>query len=155
MMTLMTRKARRQAPMKRNLLMNTTVTSLLGASRESRIQSSGGMRIKRAILVFHVWQRTISLSQVSIPLFLLIWILNHYNLAASVAVERVFSKGRLLLSHIRNRMSAHSTRALLCLGAWSKLGYVDLDDLNAAASLPDVGLEETWSDEEPECNVVA
>jgi hAT family C-terminal dimerisation region len=76
-------------------------------------------------------------------------------LAASVAVERVFSKGRLLLSHIRNRMSAHSTRALLCLGAWSKLGFVDIDDLNAAASLPDVGLDETWSDEEPECDVVA
>ena len=69
-------------------------------------------------------------------------------LAASVAVERVFSKGRLLLSHIWNRLSAQSTRALLCLGAWSKLGYVDLDDLKAAASLPDVGEDETWSDME-------
>ena len=37
---------------------------------------------------------------------------------------------------------------LLCLGAWSKLGYVDLEDLNAAASLPDAGPDETWSDEE-------
>ena len=68
-------------------------------------------------------------------------------LAASVAVGRVFSKGRLILSHIRNRVSAQSTRVLLCLGAWSKLGYVDLDDLNAAASLPDVRPDETWSDE--------
>jgi hypothetical protein len=40
----------------------------------------------------------------------------------------------------------------LCLGAWSKLGYVELDDLNAAASLPDVKPDETWSDEE--CEVV-
>ena len=66
----------------------------------------------------------------------------------SVAVERVFSKGRLLLSHIRNRLSAQSTRALLCLGAWSKLGFVDIDDLNLAASLPDVTGEEMWTDDE-------
>jgi hypothetical protein len=71
-----------------------------------------------------------------------------FTLASSVAVERLFSKGRLVLSHVRNRLSAESTRALLCLGAWSKLGYVDLDDLNAAAQLPDVKPDETWSDEE-------
>ena len=51
-------------------------------------------------------------------------------------------------------MSAQTTRALLCLGAWSKLGYVELDDLNAAASLPDVGPDETWSDEEWDASVV-
>ena len=68
-------------------------------------------------------------------------------LAASVSVERVFSKGRLLLLHIRNRLSAQSTHALLCLSTWSKLGYVDLDDLNAAALLPDVGPEEMWLDD--------
>ena len=70
-------------------------------------------------------------------------------LAASVAVERVFSKGCLLLSHIQNRMSAQSMCALLCLGTWSKLGYVEIDDLTAAASLPDVGpADEIWLDEE-------
>ena len=69
-------------------------------------------------------------------------------LAVSVSVERVFSKGRLLLLHIRNHLSAQSTHALLCLSAWSKLGYVDLDDLNAAALLPDVGPEEMWLDDE-------
>lgn len=36
----------------------------------------------------------------------------------------------------------------MCLSTWSKLGYVELDDLNAAASLPDVRPDETWSDEE-------
>ena len=69
-------------------------------------------------------------------------------LAALVSVEQVFSKGRLLLSHIHNRLSAQSTCALLCLGAWSKLSYVDLDDLNMAAPLPDVGPEEMWLDDE-------
>ena len=45
-------------------------------------------------------------------------------------------------------MSAQSTLALLCLGAWSKLGYVEIDDLTTAASLPDVGPDEIWLDEE-------
>ena len=45
-------------------------------------------------------------------------------------------------------MSAQSMHALLCLGAWSKLGYVEIDDLTAAASLPDVGPDEIWLDEE-------
>jgi hypothetical protein len=53
-------------------------------------------------------------------------------------VERVFSKGRLLLSHVRNRLTVDSTRALLCLGTWSKLGFVNKEDLLAAAVLPEV-----------------
>ena len=59
-------------------------------------------------------------------------------IATSVDVERVFSKGRLVLSHIRNRLTVASTRALMCLGAWSKLGLVRDADLLAAATLPDV-----------------
>jgi hypothetical protein len=62
--------------------------------------------------------------------------------------ERAYNQRWLLLSHIRNRLSAQSTCALLCLGAWSKIGYVDLDDLNVAASLPDVTAEETWTNDE-------
>jgi hypothetical protein len=60
------------------------------------------------------------------------------SLATSVDVERVFSKGRLILSHIRNRLSVGSTRALMCLGYWSRLGYVEDSDIQAAAVLPDV-----------------
>ena len=63
-------------------------------------------------------------------------------------MERVFSKGRLIISHIRNRLSAQSTRAIMCLNYWSKLGFVKSDDLKAGASLPDVKGDETWSDEE-------
>lgn len=64
-------------------------------------------------------------------------------LATSTDVERVFSKGRLVLSHIRNRLSVASTRALMCLGAWSKLGLVRDADIMAAAALPDLeGREE-------------
>jgi hypothetical protein len=68
----------------------------------------------------------------------------------SVAVEHVFSKGRLLISHVRNRLSAQSTCALLCLGYWNKLNLVKLDDLKAAASLPDAKNDEVlvWSDDD-------
>jgi hypothetical protein len=58
--------------------------------------------------------------------------------ATSVDVERVFSKGRLVLSHVRNGLSVQSTRALMCLGAWSKMGFVKDKDVMEVARLPDV-----------------
>jgi hypothetical protein len=58
--------------------------------------------------------------------------------ATSTDVERVFSQGRLVLSHIRNRLSAQSTRALLCLGNWSLLGYIKDKDITAVTVLPEV-----------------
>ena len=57
-------------------------------------------------------------------------------------VERVFSQGWLLLSHVRNRLSVQSTRALLCLGTWSLMGYVRDSDTKATAVLPEVDGEE-------------
>jgi len=63
-----------------------------------------------------------------------------------VDVERVFSKGRLLLSHVRNRLSAESTQALLCLGNWSKAGLVKKEDIQAAAQLPDAKEGEDYLD---------
>ena len=59
----------------------------------------------------------------------------------SVDVECVFSKGHLVLSHLRNQLSVESTRALLCLGAWaawSKLGFINKDDIKTVTSLPDM-----------------
>jgi len=60
----------------------------------------------------------------------------------SVDVERVFSQGRLLLSHLRSRLSVQSTRALMCLGVWSQLGYVKDSDIEAVVSLPEVPVNE-------------
>jgi hypothetical protein len=69
--------------------------------------------------------------------------LNHeLLLATSVDVERTFSQGRLLLSHIRNRLCVQSTRALLCLGIWSEMDYVKDKDVKAATVLPEVGSDE-------------
>ena len=53
-------------------------------------------------------------------------------------MERIFSKGRIILSHIRNRLSAQSIRALMCVGEWSKLGYVRDKDVLAVTMQPDV-----------------
>jgi hypothetical protein len=64
-------------------------------------------------------------------------------LATSVDVERTFSKGRLLLSHIRNRLSVESTHALLCLNNWGQQGFVNKEHLQEAASLPEVDDEES------------
>jgi hypothetical protein len=49
-------------------------------------------------------------------------------------VERVFSKGRILLSHIRNQLSTQSIRALMCVGNWSRLGYVKDRDVHAVTT---------------------
>lgn len=58
--------------------------------------------------------------------------------ATSVDVERVFSRGRLILSHVRNRLSAQSTRAQLCLGYWSHLGLVRDNDVLGIAEKEDL-----------------
>jgi len=52
--------------------------------------------------------------------------------ATSTAVERVFSQGRQLLSFTRNRLSASSIRAFLCLGSWGRNDLVFREDLLAA-----------------------
>ncbi|KIY61148.1 hATC-domain-containing protein [Cylindrobasidium torrendii FP15055 ss-10] len=53
--------------------------------------------------------------------------------ATSVAVERVFSRARRVLNWERNRLSPQTTRALMCLGTWSLMGYVHDDDLAVIA----------------------
>lgn len=60
------------------------------------------------------------------------------NVATSVDVEQIFSHGRLLLSHVRSRLSAQSVHALLCLGSWSLLGLVKGQDVMAVAVMPEV-----------------
>ena len=60
----------------------------------------------------------------------------------SVDVERVFSQGRLLLSHIRSRLSVQSTRALMCLGIWSLLSFVKDSDVKAVVILPELHADE-------------
>lgn len=67
-------------------------------------------------------------------------------LATSVAVERFFSQGRILLSHVRNRLSAELTRAVLCVGQWSKLKLVTDEDVLAVTAEPELEGEESISE---------
>lgn len=62
-------------------------------------------------------------------------------------VERIFSRGRLILLHVQSRLSAQSTRALLCLGSWSLLGLVKDEDVLKVAVMGDAeGEEEEFED---------
>ncbi|KAJ7442026.1 hypothetical protein FB451DRAFT_1190768 [Mycena latifolia] len=71
------------------------------------------------------------------------------NTATSVYVERQFSRGRLLVSSVRNRLSAQSIRELMCLGCWSRQGFVEEDDFKVVAQLPTVEEEgEDGTDQE-------
>lgn len=62
------------------------------------------------------------------------------NLVAyvQVDVEQLFSCGWLALSHIRSRLSAQSTRAVICLGIWSTLESVHVDNIKSVTSLPEI-----------------
>lgn len=66
---------------------------------------------------------------------------NLFFLATSVDVERVFSQGRLLLSHVRSRLTVQSTRALLCLGIWSEMDLIKDNDIKAGLG-PEVACDE-------------
>ena len=72
-------------------------------------------------------------------------------LATSVEVERCFSRGRIIVSHLRNRLTGQTTRALLCLNYWSLAGLVkDIDVLKVTRANPalegdeDVEMEDGW-----------
>ena len=54
-----------------------------------------------------------------------------------------------MLSHLRNRLSVQSTQALMCVGAWSLMGYVRDGDVKAVTVLPDI---EEGEKEEPLAN---
>lgn len=95
----------------------------------------------RCFLTSHVWHAITSRFQVSHPTSLPVLKYLFFP-ATTVDVERVFSQGRLVLSHIRSRLSVQSTRALLCLGAWCQLGLVKGHDLKLALGEEVAGEEE-------------
>jgi hypothetical protein len=49
--------------------------------------------------------------------------------ATSTAVERVFSRGRHVLPFTRNRLSASTIRAYMCLGSWCSKGVVGIPEI--------------------------
>lgn len=49
--------------------------------------------------------------------------------ATSVDVKHIFSHGRLLLTCVRNHLSAQTTRSLICLRYWIPLNLVKTSDI--------------------------
>ena len=103
--------------------------------------SCGGMRGVLLFLAFLVWLGIISQSQVSVPSSLLS-LLMFCPLATTVDVERVFSRGRLILPHVRNRLAVQSTRVSLCVGIWSLHGLIKDSDIKMSVGKDDVVGEE-------------
>ena len=62
----------------------------------------------------------------------------YFDIATSTNVEHVFSQGRLLLLHIRNRLSSQSIHALMCLGSWSQLELVKDKDIFSVTTLVEI-----------------
>jgi hypothetical protein len=60
------------------------------------------------------------------------------SLATSIEVERLFSRGRLVISHVRSRLAVQNSRALICLGVWSRIGLVKSSDIQAVSRMEDV-----------------
>lgn len=54
----------------------------------------------------------------------------------------MFSRGRLILFHTRNRLSVESTRAIICLGSWSLLNLIKDDNIQDVAELEEGDEEE-------------
>lgn len=104
--------------------------------------SCGGMRDAPLFLACLVWLGIISRSQVSLSSALLALMLISCPLATTVDVERVFSRGRLVLPHVRNRLAVQSTRASLCVGIWSSLGLIEDSDIRKSVGKDDVVGEE-------------
>jgi len=63
-------------------------------------------------------------------------------IATTVDVERVFSRGHLVLPYVRSRLAVQSTRASLCVGLWSSQGLVKDSDIRAALRADEIEVEE-------------
>ena len=107
--------------------------------RTLQIPSVGGQRNGLPTLDFLGWRSITYQSLVCHIYILQLNVTDHKCITAtSVDVERLFSRGRLVLSHTRSRLSVASTHALLCLGSWSLMGLVRDDDVNAVAMMDEV-----------------
>lgn len=115
-------------------------------SKTSRMHWCGGTRTEQSTPGSLGWRWIICRYQVYAPSVSHLQVDLTNPIATSVDVERVFSKGRLVLSHIRNGLSVQSMRALMCLNAWSTMGLVKDKDVMEAARLPDVNGNEAELD---------
>lgn len=55
-------------------------------------------------------------------------LIDNYVVTA-VPVERSFSRGRILIPHLRNRLRGPTIQALMCFGDWSRMDHVTNTEL--------------------------
>lgn len=67
-----------------------------------------------------------------------------FALALSVAVEHSFSCGRILISHLRNRLRANTICALMCFGDWCRQTFVGIPELSHWLAQPKAAEEEDF-----------
>lgn len=115
----------------------------------SRMSLSGGMKSAQDTPASRAWLLTTLPFQVDI--FTQFLTRTHIiGPATSIDVERIISRGRLLLSQVRNKLSTQTTRAVLCLGEWSFMGMVKDEDVMKVALMNDeegdeeVEFEDGW-----------
>ena len=97
----------------------------------------GGTGNRKFTPAFWGWQWTTSQYQVIVfsPPYPKFKIVLSVSIATSIDVEHVFSKAWILLSHICSCLPIQSTCALICVGAWSLLGYMKDRDVRLATVL--------------------
>jgi len=96
-----------------------------------KIHFVGGLQIRICTLVFLTWQ-SMSTQHLVSSCISFSSATTHNVLATVVDVERSFSRGRILINHLHNRLRASSIRALMCFGDWCHHQLVLDADLAAA-----------------------
>jgi hypothetical protein len=87
-------------------------------------------RSETFLCLSHMAHDYLSIPGKCLPCFLVLMLI--LLQATTVDVEWVFSQGRLILPYVCSRLSVQTTRALMCIGAWSNLGLVKDKDIKAA-----------------------
>ena len=81
----------------------------------------------------------LSIPSMYTSIFTALQLVSQYYQATAVDVERVFSRGRTVLSYQRNRLGVQTVRALLCVEDWIKAGLIkDKDLVKWLRGLPDI-----------------
>jgi len=109
------------------------------------MRSCGGMSDVQSFRDYHAWLVITSRFPVSLLFSVfsrLSFMLKPLSIATTVDVERVFSRGRLVLPYVRNRLAVQSTRASLCVGLWSSQGLVKDADIRASLGADEIVGEE-------------
>ena len=115
-------------------------------SKTSRVCWCGGTRTEQSTPSSLGWCWITCQYQVYAPLVSHLQVDLTNPIATLVDVERIFSKGRLILSHVQNGLLVQSMRTLMCLNAWSTMGLVKDKDVMEAARLPNVNGNEAELD---------